>query len=106
MGLFFAVEEFLALCFHGPMRRQHSAPSTTHSCCTALPSPVCLLAGEGVLFSSTSSTVCIRALALTLLSLIFSLISISTAKKRIHYNEGGQAGNREEKINNLIHRMN
>lgn len=27
-------------------------------------------------------------------------------KKRLHYVEGGQAGNREEKINNLIRRMN
>ena len=46
------------------------------------------------------------ACALTPLS--FSLISFSkpTAKKRIHYNEGGQAGNREGKINNLIQRMN
>lgn len=27
-------------------------------------------------------------------------------KKRLHYVEGGQAGNREEKINNFIRRMN
>lgn len=27
-------------------------------------------------------------------------------KKRIHYNEGGQAGCREEKINNLVKTMN
>lgn len=27
-------------------------------------------------------------------------------KKRVHYVEGGQAGNREDKINNLIQRMN
>jgi large subunit ribosomal protein L7e len=27
-------------------------------------------------------------------------------KKRLHYVEGGQAGNREGKINNLIRRMN
>jgi hypothetical protein len=27
-------------------------------------------------------------------------------KKRLHYVEGGQAGNREAKINNLIRRMN
>lgn len=28
------------------------------------------------------------------------------SKKRVHYVEGGQAGNREEKINNLIRAMN
>jgi large subunit ribosomal protein L7e len=27
-------------------------------------------------------------------------------KKRLHFVEGGQAGNREEKINNFIRRMN
>jgi len=27
-------------------------------------------------------------------------------KKRVHYVEGGQAGNREEKINGLIRQMN
>ena len=28
------------------------------------------------------------------------------AKKRVHYVEGGQAGCREEKINNLVAKMN
>jgi large subunit ribosomal protein L7e len=28
------------------------------------------------------------------------------SKKRVHYVEGGQAGNREDKINGLIRRMN
>ena len=70
-----------------------------------------VLTAHSVLFElggalSTQSSVGSRARALTLLFFYFSLFQSLPAKKRIHYNEGGQAGNREEKINNLIQRMN